>query len=315
SEKESLRQQWNQLLCVFIYLADENLAMRLGLNPLLPAQSREVVTSRYATTFANILPDTALWEGYDDLTAETRKASLPLQSLKQGGLTLANVNLLPELEHLERALGRWRRQHGNFAPASYALQHYNSNLTDPNVTALARLADRATGASYHMLSVVVDLAPSHLLRYLPVRCRLCIVAANLHLQKSTLTANPDVTDSDRNIQLLCASIASIRGASPDDTRMAIRYARFLLNASMRSSSSAEGGAHAGHSGNADGQEHPHDVSGGQGHAAVATEEAEWWLQYPMMASAPGMETIASLNLHLNLLAGLGTQIGRDPFRW
>ncbi|KAL2016060.1 hypothetical protein VTK56DRAFT_4298 [Thermocarpiscus australiensis] len=136
--------------------------------------------------------------------------------------------------------------------------------------------------------------------------------ANLHLLK-----DPDVTDSDPNIQLLRASNASIRGASPDDTHMAIRYARFLeilLTASMRSSSSAEGGARAGHSGNAAGQEHPHDVSEGQGHAAVATEEAEWWSQYPVMASAPGMETIASLHLHLNLPAGLGAQVGRDPFQ-
>lgn len=105
------KQQWNQLICVFLYLADENLAMRLGLNPLLSEQSSEVVRSRYSTTFASILPDTALWEAYYDLSAETRKASLLLHSLKQGGLTLANPNLLPELEHLERALGRWKRQH------------------------------------------------------------------------------------------------------------------------------------------------------------------------------------------------------------
>jgi hypothetical protein len=110
SEQDSLRQQWNQLICVFLYLADENLAMRLGLNPLLSAQSTEVVKSRYSTTFASTLPNTALWESYYELSAETRKASLLLQSLKQGGLTLANANLLPELEHIERALGRWKRQ-------------------------------------------------------------------------------------------------------------------------------------------------------------------------------------------------------------
>jgi hypothetical protein len=96
---------------VFLYLADENLAMRLGLHPLLPAQSAEVVKNRYSTTFASTLPNTALWESYYELSAETRKASLLLQSLKKGGLTLANVNLLPELEHIERALGRWKRQH------------------------------------------------------------------------------------------------------------------------------------------------------------------------------------------------------------
>ncbi|KAG7291236.1 hypothetical protein NEMBOFW57_001248 [Staphylotrichum longicolle] len=273
------KQQWNQLICVFLYLADENLAMRLGLNPLLSEQSSEVVRSRYSTTFANILPDTALWEAYYDLSAETRKASLLLHSLKQGGLTLANPNLLPELEHLERALGRWKRQHAacfnsasesqllracleleyhyslmySFAPASYALQHYNNATPTPSeparrdetnsakVAALTRLSDQASGASYQMLSIIVNLGPTNLLRYLPVRCWVFIVAAYLHLLKSTLTTNSDATDADPNIHLLRASITAIRCASPDDTHMAVRYARFLeilLNAAMRSSSSS-----------------------------------------------------------------------------
>lgn len=55
-------------------------------------------------------------------------------------------------------------------------------------------------------------------------------------------------ESNLNIQLLRASIASIRGASPDDTHMNVRYARFLeilLNAPVRSSSSAAEGAYTG----------------------------------------------------------------------
>jgi len=109
--QEGWKQQWNQVICVFLHLADENLAMRLGLNPLLSKQSSDVIRSRYSTTFASILPDAEIWESYYDLSVETREASISLQSLKQGGLTLDNVNLLPELEHIERALIRWKRQH------------------------------------------------------------------------------------------------------------------------------------------------------------------------------------------------------------
>jgi hypothetical protein len=53
-----------------------------------------------------------------------------------------------------------------------------------------------------------------------------------------LAANPHVSDSDKNVRLLRASITAIRCGSPDDAHMAIRYARFLetlLNASLHSS--------------------------------------------------------------------------------
>ncbi|KAK4150204.1 hypothetical protein C8A00DRAFT_46358 [Chaetomidium leptoderma] len=343
SEQEGFRQQWNQLICVFLYLADENVAMRLGLNPLLSQQSTEVVRNRYSTTFASILPNTALWESYYDLSAETRKAGLLLQSLKQGGLTLANVNLLPELQHIERALGRWRRQHAacfnsspaellrtcldleyhyalmySFAPASYALQHHNSTATSETdktdqhlalkVAALTRLADQATGASYQMLSIIVNLGPSNLLRYLPVRCWVFIVAANLHLLKS-----------DPNIQLLRASIIAIRSASPDDTHMAIRYSRFLeilLNASMRSSSSSSAESPVGTGvGTGVGVEQQQPEVGGAAGAGLATEEMDWWSRYSMMVSGSGLDSVAALNLNFHLPGGLAPQIGRDPFQW
>ncbi|KAL2129400.1 hypothetical protein VTI74DRAFT_7844 [Chaetomium olivicolor] len=366
SEHEACKQQWNQLICVFVYLADENLAMRLGLSPLLPERSSEVVRNRYSTTFAGILPDTALWESYYDLAAETRKATLLLESLKKGGMTLANPNILPELQHIERSLARWKRQHAaclnskhapllsacldleyhysvmySFAPAYSALQHYNANQSEPDrtpsdsyepkVAALSRLADQATHASHQILSIVVNvLAPSNLGRYLPVRCWVFIVAANLHLLKSTLTSSSDPSDSHPNIQLLRASIAAIRDASPDDTHMANRYARFLeilLDASLRSSSSSRAQSPVG-DGTATEQRWDSTVSGvyqlGRGGAGVpggtapggdgmGAEDPDWWTRYSVMASAAGLDTIATLNL--SLPSGLAPQIGRDPFSW
>ena len=72
SDHETLRRQWNQLICVFIYLADEHLAIRLGLGPLLPERPSEAVRSRFPTTFASLLPDSAVWEIYYDLCTETQ---------------------------------------------------------------------------------------------------------------------------------------------------------------------------------------------------------------------------------------------------
>lgn len=108
-EKESLRQQWNQLICVFIYLTDEHLAMRLGLSPLLPESATEAVRNRISTTFASLLPDSALWESYYELYTETRKARTLFHSLKRSGWPTVAVDILPDLEHLERAISRWRR--------------------------------------------------------------------------------------------------------------------------------------------------------------------------------------------------------------
>lgn len=59
------------------------------------------------------------------------------------------------------------------------------------------------------------------------------------------------------------------------------------------SSSAEWDVRDGHSGNTVSQKHPHDVSGGDAHAALATKESKWLPQYPMMTSAPGMKTIVT----------------------
>ncbi|EGX43113.1 hypothetical protein AOL_s00215g722 [Orbilia oligospora ATCC 24927] len=324
SENELHKQQWNQLLCVFLYLTDENLAMRLGLNPLLPEKSSDTVQNRYSTTFASILPDTAIWESYFDLSTETRKARSLLQSLKKGGLTFASVNILPELAHIERALARWKRQHAclnssetallgacldieyhysvmySFAPASNVLHHVSTESTegkanDVEVAALIKLADQATQASQQILSIVVNvLQPSQLMRYLPVRCWVFIVAANIHLLKSVLTGNPDVTEADENMQLIRASIIAIRNGSPDDTHMAVRYAQFLeilLDASLRSSKA---------------QSPAGENIGPDAAAATGTENVDWGYYTTSISAIDSLATF-------NLSSGIGPQM--DSLLW
>lgn len=100
--------------------------------------------------------------------------------------------------------------------------------------------------------------------------------------------------------------------------MAIRYAQFLeilLNASTRSSAASRAGSPAAtgtgtapEAGVAQQQE-----LGGDG--GLGAEDMDWWSRYAMMASGAGPDTMATLNLNLNLPVGLGPQMGRDPFQF
>ena len=47
------------------------------------------------------------------------------------------------------------------------------------------------------------------------------------LIQTTLTADALATESSDDLRLLRASISAMRGGSPDDTHMAVRYAQFL----------------------------------------------------------------------------------------
>lgn len=262
SEAETIRQEWSRLVCVFIYLTDEGLATRLGLEPLLPEKSRQVVRDRYSTTFADSLQDSMLWEGYFELFVEARKGREFLHSLKKTGASLSNQNLVPNLEHLGRALNRWKRQYHHrhnantflsacldlefhyitmycFAPAAQALQSSSASSTHEHAAALSNFAEQAAQASHALLSVVVDiLEPARLIAYLPVRYWLFIVAASLHLLKAILAKNQHVSGSDPNVHLLRSVIDAIRLGSADDAHMAMRFSKFLgivLQASLPTS--------------------------------------------------------------------------------
>ncbi|KAF5573955.1 ARO80-positive transcription regulator of ARO9 ARO10 [Fusarium pseudoanthophilum] len=251
SNLDSVRKEWNVLLCVFIYLADEGLATRLGLEPLLPEKSRQIVKDRFAATFTESLPDSHLWEGYHELSIETRQGRDFLLSLKSRDGSFTNLDLVPHLERLRRGLHRWKRMYYNhddvnsllnaclliefyyislfcFAPAAQAVQTGSTLLPQETLQALSEFEDEATRASHALLSIVVDfLKPSGLIKYLPVRCWLFIVAASLHLLKATLTRTKDVSRAHPNIHLLYRVISAVHTGSPDDSHMAIRYAKFL----------------------------------------------------------------------------------------
>ncbi|KAF5615100.1 ARO80-positive transcription regulator of ARO9 and ARO10 [Fusarium sp. NRRL 52700] len=251
SNLDSIRKEWNGLLCVFIYIADESLATRLGLEPLLPEKSRQIVKDRFATTFTESLPDSQLWEGYFELSIETQKGRDFLLSLKTRDGSVTNLDLLPHLERLRRALHRWKRQYYHqddvnsllnaclliefyyislfcFAPAAQAIQTGSTSLPQETLQTLSEFEDQATQSSHALLSIVVDfLKPSGLIKYLPVRCWLFIVAASLHLLKATLSKSKDVSRVHPNIQLLHHVINAVHNGSPDDSHMSIRFAKFL----------------------------------------------------------------------------------------
>ena len=79
----------------------------------------------------------------------------------------------------------------SFAPASHAVHGdggpggLGAKPTEGLVAgSLLALANRATSASRKILNTLVDvLEPSAMLKYIPVRCWLFVVAANLHLLK------------------------------------------------------------------------------------------------------------------------------------
>lgn len=82
----------------------------------------------------------------------------------------------------------------SFAPASDMMfndmdQPSGRPARNRTPDALFKLADRATSASREMLNTLVNvLEPSSMLKYVPVRCWLFLVAANLHLLKVSLNS-------------------------------------------------------------------------------------------------------------------------------
>lgn len=109
-ESEVTRQEWNKLICVFIYFADEQLSTRLGIEPLLPDRSRAVVKDRLASNFANSLPDRSLWESYFELSTLRAQARDCLHSLRKAGSNVAALDILPDMERISHGLSRWRVQ-------------------------------------------------------------------------------------------------------------------------------------------------------------------------------------------------------------
>lgn len=89
--------------------------MRLGLEPLLPERSRNVVQGKFSKGFASFLPDSEVWEGFFELAEEVRQVREVLQGLANSDAgavsTHNNSDFVHELEYFDRRLMRWKRQH------------------------------------------------------------------------------------------------------------------------------------------------------------------------------------------------------------
>lgn len=124
AESDPTKSEWNKVLCVFIYFADEHLSARIGVEPLLPERSRAAVQDHLALGFVNSLPNKAIWEDYFELTLHARKARNFLHSFKQNSSSVTVSDILPDLERLNRGLSRWKiqheyHQHGTLNPIGY----------------------------------------------------------------------------------------------------------------------------------------------------------------------------------------------------
>lgn len=113
SEVERVDHAWSKLLCVFLFLSDENLALRLGREPLLSDSARQTVMGQLSASFASCLDDSFIWESTFELYVElgkVRKLVHAMAANERGGESKP-LNILPTLEHIQRNLARWRRQH------------------------------------------------------------------------------------------------------------------------------------------------------------------------------------------------------------
>ncbi|KAK2596171.1 zinc finger transcriptional activator [Conoideocrella luteorostrata] len=103
SKSDNHKQEWKILVSVFIYLTDEMLATRLGLEPLLPEKSRRVVQDRMVASFTRTIPHCMLWESYFELSLEARKGRDILHTLKRSTLVIPTHDLVLEMENLSRS--------------------------------------------------------------------------------------------------------------------------------------------------------------------------------------------------------------------
>lgn len=109
-EETAWKRDWTRVICVFIYLVDEHLALRLGLEPLLPEKSKKTVVDLFSKIFASTLPEKELWTGYFELTGEIRQIREYLHNLDQTTSRSYSNDILPVLEYTSMSLERWRRQ-------------------------------------------------------------------------------------------------------------------------------------------------------------------------------------------------------------
>ena len=184
SEYSRAKQEWNHTLCVFIYLADESLAMRLGLDTQLPERQRQVVRDRFSNVFSSSLRDIDLWESFFDLAAELTKARKLLSTLKQSNSNYRSDNIIPVLEQMKRSLDRWKRQQEFLMKsASLSFQPLADNTNNPLATDVFPLSRICIDLEYHYARLFIFAPAAHA----------------LHSTTASGSSEPDYTEPHVNV--------------------------------------------------------------------------------------------------------------------
>lgn len=97
------------MLSVFIYLTDELLSVRLGIDPMLPNKQRQLAERYHRRYMGGIIGYEMLWEGRLNLTELVSKAREQLNGCKRSE-NQRNGELLAILEQTRKGLDKWRRQ-------------------------------------------------------------------------------------------------------------------------------------------------------------------------------------------------------------
>ncbi|KAH8703489.1 hypothetical protein BGW36DRAFT_287786 [Talaromyces proteolyticus] len=255
SERSSVRKEWTRLLCTFIRLTDEALALRLRLEPQL-ASSCSVEIDRLASS---LIAD-GLSESAVDLAPHMRKARELLHSWRKNQQGTGPVVPITAWDSFKRGLDCWERkrhlcQTGELSTSCLSLrgacldiEYYYTRLcglspaahmfesspkiysSNSYIKSLSEFAEEATKASVNMLELIVQIfSSSEPFRYAAVRYWLYTLCASLTEQLDS--TNP-------SIDLIMRVINGMKQYAPDDIHMSQRYAallEILINAALRTS--------------------------------------------------------------------------------
>ncbi|KAE8419006.1 hypothetical protein BDV36DRAFT_282582 [Aspergillus pseudocaelatus] len=260
----SVRLEWNRTLCTFIHLTDQNLSLRLRLEPQLPGTRCGNMINQLHQSFSI----DSFWESAIELAAHTGKARELLYCWRSGELGVQSPVLTTSWERFRRGLDRWNKQHApmsnerdlslrrvclrldyfyirlcGLSPAAHVFQGSSGDYQrEPYMSMLSELSDDAVKTSVDLLNCVThDHPPSTLFKYVGVRYWLYIVCASLFLLKATLRVEERLEDGHPHILLIRQAVRAVKENAPDDMHMSQRYATLLdvyVNAALRSPPSA-----------------------------------------------------------------------------
>lgn len=103
----TVRLEWNRTLCTFIHLTDQNLSLRLRLEPQLPGTRCGNMINQLHQCFSI----DSFWESAIELATHTDKARELLYSWRSGELGAQSAALTASWERFRRGLDGWKRQH------------------------------------------------------------------------------------------------------------------------------------------------------------------------------------------------------------